>query len=285
MQFRRLFRITLILSLLLHLGLSLSVYLTKNTERDRADLIDVSLLPADTPDRAKQIVQQNNKPVNDETDKNAKYLGQFNQRVVEETKASRSGDFVNRADLRDHEDTKKRPREKQSKLKQALSFPKTASGLPMLEALKPTFDWDKLDKTGGSRRETASKTDDYLKNVKEGAQTMLSTREFLYYSYYNRIRGQLKQYWEPKIKDKVKKIFAQGRNLASDEDRVTKVLIVLNGQGTLVKVQVVGESGVHDLDDAAVEAFRQAAPFPNPPKGIVGPDGLIKIRWDFILEA
>jgi protein TonB len=48
---------------------------------------------------------------------------------------------------------------------------------------------------------------------------------------------------------------------------------------------VVGPSGLTDLDDAAVEAFRAAAPFPNPPNGIVEGDGLIRIRWDFILEA
>jgi protein TonB len=50
-------------------------------------------------------------------------------------------------------------------------------------------------------------------------------------------------------------------------------------------VQVVSDSGVRDLDQAAVEAFQEAAPFPNPPSGIVDSDGTIKIRWDFILEA
>ena len=48
---------------------------------------------------------------------------------------------------------------------------------------------------------------------------------------------------------------------------------------------MVGQSGVTDLDEAAMEAFKQAAPFPNPPKGIVEKDGRIRIRWDFILEA
>ena len=50
-------------------------------------------------------------------------------------------------------------------------------------------------------------------------------------------------------------------------------------------MKVVGESGLHDIDEAALEAFRAAEPFPNPPKGIVEKDGTIKIRWDFILEA
>ncbi len=288
MTIRRLFQITLALSLLLHFGLSLSLYFADSFKRDKPDTIEITIQePAVTvPDSLpKQIVQQNQKALNDETDKNAKYLGQFNQRVVEETRAAQHGDFTN-AGLKDRIESKQQKAQKKSKMKQTLEADqKTASGLPVLAALKPTFDWDKVDKTGGSKREVASKTDDYLKDVKTSAQTMLSTREFLYYSYYNRIRGQLKQYWEPRIKEKVKKIFSQGRSIAADEDRITKVLIVLNDAGTLVKVQVVGESGVRDLDDAAVEAFRSAAPFPNPPKGIVDADGLIKIRWDFILEA
>jgi TonB family protein len=62
-------------------------------------------------------------------------------------------------------------------------------------------------------------------------------------------------------------------------------VIFLDGRGTLVRVKVLSASGMTDLDDAAVEAFKAAAPFPNPPKGIVEADGFIKIRWDFILEA
>jgi len=287
MMFRALFKSTLLISVLLHLGLSFYLYIVDKNSPKKPDYIEITLEPQEELKNKmpKQIVQQDNKPINDEIDANAKYLGQFNQKVVEQTRAIANGDFTNQAGLKDREQTKQRATQKQTKLKQTLHTDRTASGLPVLAALKPTFDWEKVDKTGGSKREVASKTDDYLKNVKDGAQTMLSTREFLYYSYYNRIRGQLKQYWEPKIKEKVKKIFAQGRNIASDDDKITKVLIVLNNKGTLVKVQVVGESGVRDLDDAAVEAFRSAAPFPNPPAGIIDSDGLIKIRWDFILEA
>ena len=79
--------------------------------------------------------------------------------------------------------------------------------------------------------------------------------------------------------------YRQGRTIASAKDRVTQVLVTLNPEGELVKVEVLTQSGVMDLDSAAVEAFRQAAPFPNPPKGMVEADGTIKIRWDFVLEA
>jgi protein TonB len=132
----------------------------------------------------------------------------------------------------------------------------------------------------------SSQTNDYIKDVDQGLETMLNTREFKYYSYYNRIRKQLSQHWEGKVRDKLSKLFKEGRApAATNKDRITKVMIVLNDAGTLVRVQVLSDSGVRDLDDAAVEAFRDAAPFPNPPKGIVESDGTVKIRWDFVLEV
>jgi protein TonB len=80
-------------------------------------------------------------------------------------------------------------------------------------------------------------------------------------------------------------MFMTGRHLASDEEKITRLIITLDINGKLIKVQVLGPSGITDLDDAAIEAFQAAAPFPNPPKGIVEADGTIKIRWDFVLEA
>ncbi len=155
-----------------------------------------------------------------------------------------------------------------------------------LQSLKPNFKPRPLpmgrQASGGG--DGPSATDDHLDNVKKGMQTLLSTREFVYYSYYNRIKEKLRQYWEPKIKEKMERILRQGRTIASD-DRITKVVIILDKSGTLVRVQIIGASGLVDLDEAAVEAFRAAAPFPNPPKGIVEKDGLIRIRWDFVLEA
>jgi len=162
-------------------------------------------------------------------------------------------------------------------------------GKPTLKDLVPSFKPGPppivSNETAQGGGEGPSATDDHLKNIATGMQTLLSTREFVYYSYYNRIKDKLRQYWEPKIKEKMERILRQGRTIASSSDRITRIVIILDNKGTLVKIQVVGQSGVQDLDEAAIEAFRAAAPFPNPPKGIVEQDGTIKIRWDFILEA
>jgi len=290
-MFRNLFRFALIASILAHLFVGLwVVFGYRLPDIKKGQEIEVTVINADELEKAKaqQITEQDSKPINDEVDKNAKFLSQHNQKVVRQMKAQTHGDFQNQSGLKNLDGkNKKDSGKKVAKVKKVFdASKKLLNGVPIMQALKPQFDWDKVgEKESGSRREVASKTDDYLKDIEKGAQTLLSTREFLYYSYYNRIRSQLKQYWEPKIKEKVKKIFAQGRKIANDQDRITKVVIVLDKKGILVNVQVISESGVRDLDEAAIEAFRAAAPFPNPPQGIIDANGLIKIRWDFILEA
>ena len=76
-----------------------------------------------------------------------------------------------------------------------------------------------------------------------------------------------------------------GRKLASEKNYITRLVVVLDRHGKIKAVKVLEESGARDLDDAAVDAFNRAGPFPNPPKGLVEKDGLIKIRWDFILQS
>ena len=53
----------------------------------------------------------------------------------------------------------------------------------------------------------------------------------------------------------------------------------------LIELKTFESSGFHDLDDAAVEAFNRAAPFSNPPQGILDDDDTVILRWDFILRS
>jgi protein TonB len=246
--------------------------------------------------KATQIVEQSEKQINKEVDEKAKYLSRFNQKVVRETKAAHSGKFQNEshqgpAPKAEQNQMTQNAQPQQTPTAQKLLNPKSQkpsstseSGLPKLANLMPKFEWNKA-RSGVENPGPVSQTDDHLKDVQTGAETILSSREFVYYAYYSRIKDRLRLYWEPKIKEKMNRIFASGRKIASEEDRITKLVIVLDQAGKLIKVQVLSESGLKDLDDAAIEAFQAAAPFPNPPKGIIESDGTIKIRWDFVIEA
>lgn len=278
--------LSIIGSVLLHLGVGVSLYLVSNENAEiiKPKTTEISYLSPEelkqfTNKKNKQIVEQMEKSVNDEAPKKDAFLSKNNQSVLEETKAKKSGQFNNENGQNGE------PK------KVAKSKPKKTNNSKVISAkdsFKPKFNWKpeaEQQKRNFAKAGSPSATDDHLKDLQYGADTLLNTREFIYYSYYQRIKKQLRQYWEPSIKHKMERIFKSGRRLASVQTRTTRCLIILNQFGKLVKVQVIEDSGVSDLDDAAVEAFEAAAPFPNPPKGIIEKDGTIKIRWDFVLEA
>lgn len=126
---------------------------------------------------------------------------------------------------------------------------------------------------------------DYIKGMKEGEATALNTREFMFYGYYQRIRERLDRAWVPLLRANVMSLYNHGRHLASEMDYSTKLMVVMNTGGEIIRIQVLTESGTNDLDDAAVEAFNKAGPFPNPPHGIVDSSGEIKIPWEFVLRT
>jgi TonB family protein len=126
---------------------------------------------------------------------------------------------------------------------------------------------------------------DYVQGYHESDRTLLNTKEYLFYGYYQRIRQRLDSAWVPILKARLVRYYNSGRHLASEMEHRTKVLVVMNGDGAIVRVELVSESGTNDLDEAAIDAFNEAGPFPNPPKGIVNKSGQIEIPWEFILHT
>lgn len=307
------FRESLILSIIFHIILVMStIVLPKLFTPPKVEIVEIDFSTPKPPpppvqpeklkipDATKQIVEQDEKPINDEVPDDVKFLSAHNQVVKKQTVAKDLGEFKNMKDKSGAAGDGGSPEKlKQMDLKPKMDFTKLLDKKVQKEReLEKSMEEDAIkiqaqkdaameaatqkQGRGGSQ---ASQTQDYLKDVDQGMETLLSTREFMYYSFFARIRRQLNQHWGGKVKEKVSKIFKEGRSIASADDKVTKLLITLNKNGELIRVQVLNDSGVRDLDEAAIEAFKEAAPFPNPPSGIVDPDGTVKIRWDFILEA
>lgn len=127
--------------------------------------------------------------------------------------------------------------------------------------------------------------EDDVPNVAAGERTALNTQEFVYFGYYQRIRERLDRAWVPILREKVMGMYRRGRMLASDREHTTRIMVHLNAQGEITRVELRDESGTQELDDAAIKAFNQAGPFPNPPRGMVDRSGEIRIPWDFILRT
>ena len=284
--FLGIFPASLILSVAIHLFVGGYLHFQMPEEAPQKErVVEIEYIKA-SEEKTEQIVQQD-KRINDKTPSKEAFLGKFNQSVDEQMRASKSGKTKDTAGGGSFfpAQTKKTVK-KQAKAK-SKSYSKDAWKKVSLADLKPKFDFapDDANKNQQAFVGEESQSNDYLEKVKRGNENLLNTREFRYYTYFNRIRDQLQQFWEPSVRDRLYKLVRSGRSIASAGPRTTKVLITLNKLGNLMKVQVLEDSGLRDLDEAAVDAFREAAPFPNPPQGIVEKDGTVKIRWDFVLEA
>lgn len=291
---RRILLWTFLFSLLFHLIFAIFVHLPSTTpvtpEPPAIEISDFRPKSKDLSKDKQQQLAETEKTDNKEIDPNAKFLSDHNQKVEKQTKASRVDDFKAKqgSGAEQHAALPQTPPTAKEKNKsQQAEIDK--DGIPLFPSKKSGVkrDWKTLsmkDLSVSGRGGIAAATDDQLNDVKEGDQTVLSTREFQYYSYYHRIKETLRQYWKPTIERRIAAVWGRGDKL-KDGEMITQLMVMLDEQGAIAKIATVTSSGVIDVDDAAVEAFHQASPFPNPPRGIVDPDGLVRIRWDFILKA
>ncbi len=124
---------------------------------------------------------------------------------------------------------------------------------------------------------------DHLDNVIDGDATALNTMGWRYASFFNRVKSKVERYWHPDREYRKRDPYG---NIYGFKDRMTLLLVVLRGDGTLKKAYVMSPSGASFLDDEAREAMEQAAPFPNVPDGLKDKrDGLVKFTFHFIVEV
>ena len=123
---------------------------------------------------------------------------------------------------------------------------------------------------------------DRLDGIEEGEGTYLNTREWKYASYFNRIKQAVATQWDPN--GALIKRDPTGQRYAY-KDRLTLLTVTLDNSGSLKDVHVQRSSGVDFLDSTAMEAFRKAQPFVNPPGGLANEHGEIAFVFGFYLEV
>lgn len=129
-----------------------------------------------------------------------------------------------------------------------------------------------------------AQNNDFVEEIPLGEMTQLNTQEFKYFGFYNRIKLQLEQFWGKSINEKARALYRSGRRMPASENMITSVTVTLDAKGQIVNIKIDGSSGVRELDHAAVESFKKAGPFPNPPKGLVV-DGRAVIQWGFVVRS
>ena len=107
---------------------------------------------------------------------------------------------------------------------------------------------------------------DLLKEER-GEAVSLNTKEFKYAGYLNQIRRLVNFYWQQNLDNLPPTI------RLSKSSYTTMVHVTIAADGTLDAVVIGNESGSAPLDNAVVEAFKIAGPYPPPPEGLIEADG------------
>jgi protein TonB len=236
----------------------------------------------------RQIVQSED-TVNNEKKKDA-FLSDKTRSFDRET-VSKNIDSFNRAAQGNSSITQKALTQEKSSKKAAIknlklsdigmasgdNFPEKISRTPASEQIKGM-------KNGDPLAQGLSATNDYVEEVTLGDFTQLNTVEYKHYGFFHRIRQKLEQFWGRSIQEKAEAIFRSGRRLPASENLITNLQVTLNEKGEIVAVKIVGASGVKELDDAAIESFNQAGPFPNPPTELLV-NGKATIDWGFVIKS
>ncbi len=122
---------------------------------------------------------------------------------------------------------------------------------------------------------------DHLEDVELGEGTFLNSREFKYASFFNRLKREVSETWRPMDEYRRRD---PTRNIYGFRSRLTVLAVTLDAAGKLKDVQVSKSSGLDFLDQAAIAAFQQAQPFPNLPKGLLGPNGDVTFAFGFHID-
>lgn len=270
------------LSILLHflfmMGVALFVALPGS--RSINETIEVTLEPEqknelnDSKKIEKQIVREALAPEklkvpDDET--LARFLSQNKQRVKEETKAAASGLTENKSNNKGSN----QPQEK--KIQQQTPQPNQhdKDGYRQVDITKDLQEMNQLDR-GISTSGNSLPTD-----VRVGSFTALNTDRYLFYSFYARIEELIRFRWETGVTHAINNFDRATAISAGDKNWNTELEFLLDRNGVLVKAMIMKSSGMKSFDTAAIDAFKEARIFPNPPAEMIQQDGFIHLKFAF----
>jgi TonB family protein len=124
-----------------------------------------------------------------------------------------------------------------------------------------------------------SALENFIPEVKPGNQTALNTRAAPFAAFIARMHRSIHELWGFGFLEDL-----DGRSESdpmNNRSLMTKLEIVLAGDGTVDKVTVIKSSGVLPYDVAAIDTVYNAGPYAEPPAAIRSRNGKIYVHWSF----
>lgn len=244
---------------------------------------EAAILDALTPNK-QQIVRQTLAPekLKAPDDENlARFLSEQKQRVREEQQAAQTGMTQNRQASKPI--TKPANPANQKQGEQAAQKTETSNevdkdGFRNVDISQQLQEMNRLNEGYSTIGESMPR------DMKVGSFTALNTDRYVYYTFYARMEELIRYRWESKVQNAINSFDRTSLRNAGNRNWVTHVEFLLDKDGLLKSAKIMKESGVRYFDAAAIDAFREARIFPNPPAGMVQDDGMIHIKFSFTVN-
>ncbi len=120
-------------------------------------------------------------------------------------------------------------------------------------------------------------------DIPAGPTTMLNTDKVMYASYINRIADEIYEPWVGFAQEAATVLRGLGKNL-EETTYVTKLGVVLDDKGIVTDIKTLQSSGIEQFDESAKKAFWETDPFPNPPAQMFDSQKRVKLVYEFHFE-
>lgn len=227
----------------------------------------------------RKIVETEAAPSATKPTDHARFLGERTQRVEKETVApgfgSATGGRGKGAENSARPKAAAKPRESSPSLLSRLGL---NSFFPVPD--KRAAQEEASDESAGDGRLARGSMDQLPKDVVVGARTILNTDEYVYASFFNRVRREVAPRWEPSVR---RTLANPNRRLAGGQ-YYTEANFWLDAGGRVTRVEITRASGVVEFDEAARESLRSLPPMLNPPVALRESEGVYRMQLGFTVN-
>ncbi|HVR64880.1 MAG TPA: hypothetical protein VMU50_23445 [Polyangia bacterium] len=141
----------------------------------------------------------------------------------------------------------------------------------------------KMGRFAKRQAQLQSALENFIPEVKPGNQTALNTRAAPFAAFIARMHRSIHRLWGfGQLEEWDEK---PSSNAYNNQDLLTTLEMVLNGDGTIDKITIVRASGYLPYDAAAIDVAYSAGPYPDPPREIRSANGKIYIHWRFYRDG
>lgn len=266
------------LSLGLHLLLKSGLFELADYYLDRnrrppvteVELVDESKQAKNLPTTKPMIKQL--KPINPLTndDRQARFDSERTQRVAKETQARNTGLTQN---SQKSNGTQNDQQEMPTPPKRPASDPNETGGdLP---------EFTRMQYSNPNRTSPEAALSQTLPNdIEFSSATNLNTDANTYYSFYSRVEELFYVRWGERLESHWNRLPYEFKKLnLAGRDWSTTLEVLLTSTGEFHSAKIFQASGYPPFDQAAVNAFKDAKFFPNPPREKVEPDGFVRLHY------